>query len=124
MARRAFVRTAVANQVHDLVEERLAPLQIPAGNLSFGYALAEDILALVRGQEPDTGRNLDRECYGTLCKVAPTWRARLSPTPEDETGGTWLGACGRHLAWVCDQISDGENVDLDVERIRASLTAR
>lgn len=56
--------------------------------------------------------NLAATCYGTNCHVRPTWKLRVT------TEGVWLGACGRHLAWVATDLTGGEHGVLDLVRIR------
>lgn len=59
-----------------------------------------------------TATNLVATCYGTSCPVSPSWKVRL---PNE---GVWLGACGRHLAWVATDLTGGEQAALDLVRIR------
>jgi hypothetical protein len=52
-------------------------------------------------------------CYGTNCKHRPVWKVRLA----DSGQGGWLGACGKHLAWVSTGLTAGEAGVLDLVRV-------
>jgi hypothetical protein len=80
--------------------------------------LSEAVVDALREFTPyDHGRHLDADCYATLCTTRPTWRVRKAITEEDTNAGVWLGACTRHLNWVSDDITAGEQCALDLERI-------
>ena len=82
--------------------------------------VSEAAVKAVRDHVPaELDRTMDCECYGVGCGVRPTWRVRRSPCEQDPTGGVWVGACGRHLNGVSDDITAGERMALDLERIRS-----